>query len=257
MADVFISYKRAERSRVEQLAERLRGVGLDVWFDARLDVGSGEGFDAEIEREVTSAACVVVCWTPEALKSIYVRAEALKGLERDVLRPVFLEPCALPVPFNAIDTADLSKWHGETDAPAWQRVVSSVRACVEASKADAAQRRAQSRAAYARVQDQIFPGTLAELARRIAAIRERDAEEYHADILAVLAWLESIAEKEARHTAYGYELAERQSGGDAWRWWDRGGAAARGAEIAAVRAVLGRIDAAFARSQALLDRPAP
>lgn len=203
MADVFVFYKRAERPRVEQLAERLREVGLDVWFDARLDVGSGEGFDAEIEREVTSAACVVVCWTPEALKSIYVRA------------------------------------------------------CVEASRADAAQRRAQSRAAYARIADQIFPGTLAELARRIAAIRERDAEEYHADILAVLAWLESIAEKEARHTAYGYELAERQSGGDAWRWWDRGGAAARGAEIAAVRAVPGRIDDAFARSQALLDRPAP
>ena len=257
MADVFVSYKRAERSRVERLAERLRETGLDVWFDARLDVGSGSGFDAEIEREVTSAACVLVCWTPEARKSIYVRAEALKGLERDALRPVFLEPCALPVPFNAIGTADLSKWQGEPDGPAWQRVVSSVRACGEASKADAAQRRAQSRTAYARVPDQIFPGTLAELAWRIAAIRECDAEEYHADILAVLAWLESIVGKEARHTAYGYELAERQSGNDAWRWWDRGGAAARSVQIVAVRAALARIDGALARSQALRDRPVP
>lgn len=257
MADVFISCRRAERSRVEQTAERPREVGPDVWYDARLDVASGEGFDAEIDREVASAACVVVCRTPEALKPIDIRAGALEGLEGDVLRPVFLEPCAPPVPFNAIDTADLSRRRGENDTPAWQRVVSSGRACVEASKADAAQRRAQSRAAYARTQDQIFPGTLAELARRIAAIRECDAEACRGDILAVVARLESVGGKKARHTAYGYEPAERRSGGDAWRRWDRGGAAPRAAEIAAVRTALGRIVGALARSRALLDRPAP
>ncbi|MDF0665781.1 MAG: toll/interleukin-1 receptor domain-containing protein [Nitrospira sp.] len=257
MADVFISYKRAERARVDRIAQLLRGEELDVWFDARLDVGSGEGFDAEIEREVTSAACVLVCWTQEALKSVYVRAEAMKGLERDVLHPVFLERCNLPVPFNAIDTADLCSWNGKSDAPDWQRLVASVRARVDKSKADDKQRRAHSQAAYDRIPDHIFPGTLTILARRIAAIRERDAEDYHGDIMALLSWLESIAEKEARHTAYGYDLADRQCGGDAWRWWDRGGAAARSSEISCVRDALLRVEAALARSQELLDLPAP
>lgn len=257
MPDIFISYKRAERARVDRIAQLLRREGLDVWFDARLDVGSKVGFDAEIEREVMSASCVLVCWTREALKSIYVRAEAMKGLERDVLRPVFLEQCNLPVPFNAVDTADLSGWNGEPEATDWQRLVASVKARVELSKADQKQRRAHSQAAYERIPDQIFPGTLTVLVQRIAAIRERDAEDYHGDILALLSWLESIAEKEAKHTAYGYDLADRQSGGDAWRWWDRGGAAERSKEISFVRDALHRVETALARSQELLNRPAP
>jgi hypothetical protein len=257
MADVFISYKRAERTRVQRLAQLLRDENLDVWFDARLEVGSGEGFDAEIEREVTSAACVVVCWTREALKSVYVRAEALKGLERDVLRPAFLEPCNLPVPFNAVDTVDLSTWNGDANSADWRRLLSGVQARVEASKADEKQRRAQSQAVYDRIQDKIYPGTLPVLVQRIASIRERDAEEYQADILALLSWVQAVAEKEARHTSQGYELADRQQGGDAWMWWDRGAAAARSAEISQVLESLHGIEAALNASKDLLDRPAP
>jgi hypothetical protein len=37
-----------------------------------LEVGRGEGFDAEIEREVTSASSVLVCWTTAALSSVSV-----------------------------------------------------------------------------------------------------------------------------------------------------------------------------------------
>jgi hypothetical protein len=100
-ADVFVSYKRAERLRVARIAELLRESGFDVWFDARPEVGRGEGFDAEIEREVTSAGCVFVCWTRDATKSRYVKAEAKKGLERKALVPLFLEPCDLPIPSTA------------------------------------------------------------------------------------------------------------------------------------------------------------
>ena len=53
---------------------------------------------------MTSAYCVLACWTPVAVRSVYVRAEAKKGLENNTLVPVFLEQCTLPVPFNAIDT---------------------------------------------------------------------------------------------------------------------------------------------------------
>ena len=257
MSEVFISYKRAEPTRVELIAELLRQERLDVWFDARLEVGRVEGFDAEIDREVTSAACVVVCWTPEALKSVYVKAEAKKGLERDVLVPVFLEPCTLPVPFNGIDTASLVGWTGDPEAPDWKIVLAIVKLKVEEATANAMYIKARSAAAYERVSDKLYPGTLTLLTTRIAAIRERDAEQYQNDVEAILAWIESIAEKEVRHTEYGYELADRQAGGDAWRWWDSGGASARSAQIAIVRAALARADAAFARSQALLDKPAP
>jgi hypothetical protein len=101
MADVLISYKRDQRERVKKIADHLRiDEELSVWFDANLETGRGEGFDAEIEREVTSGYSVIACWTPAAIRSVYVRAESKKGLERGVLVPVLLEPCALPVPFQ-------------------------------------------------------------------------------------------------------------------------------------------------------------
>jgi hypothetical protein len=67
VAEVFISYKRDQRERVKVIADVLKDEKLSVWFDANLEAGRGEGFDAEIEREVTSAYCVLACWTPAAL----------------------------------------------------------------------------------------------------------------------------------------------------------------------------------------------
>jgi hypothetical protein len=257
MADVFISYKRAERARVQQVYELLRAEGLDVWFDARLEVGRGEGFDAEIEREVTSAACVLVCWTPEALRSIYVKGEAKKGLERQVLVPVFLESCTLPVPFNGVDTADLVGWSGDPSESRWQAVLGIVKSTVTKSKADEKQRAAHSLAAYERVPDKIYPGTLRLLVNRIVAQRDTDAWNYHDDIRALLEWLASLADKAARYSAGWYEFADRQSGGSAWYAWEKGEAAAQSAKLSEIRESLKRIDDAIVASQRYLDRPAP
>ena len=257
MADVFISYKRAERDRVEIIADLLRKEKLTVWFDANLEAGRGEGFDAEIEREVTSAHCVLVCWTKDALKSVYVKAEAKKGLGREVLIPVFLEPCTLPVPFNGVDTIDLTKWIGAKDEPSWDRVLKSVRQMVDRSRADVNRRMEHSQAAYERVDDKIYPGTLALLVRRIVAMGDWDARDYRKDIKAILEWLSSIAEKEKNYHTSGYDLADRQSGGNAWMFWDRGGAAERCAQIRESRSALAALDATLALSENLLDRPAP
>jgi hypothetical protein len=204
MADVFISYKRAERAHVEQIAELLRKK-MTVWFDANLEAGRGEGFDAEIEREVTSAHCVLVCWTKDALKSMYVKAEAKKGLEREALIPIFLEPCTLPVPFNGVDAIDLTNWNGEEDDPGWERVLASVQSKVDSSRADMHRRMAHSSAAYERVDDKIYPGTLALLARRVVAMGDWDARDYREDINAILAWVGSIAEKEKKLHTDGYD----------------------------------------------------
>lgn len=257
MADVFISYKRDQRERVRTIADLLKDEKLSVWFDANLEVGRSEGFDAEIEREVTSANCVLACWTQAALRSVYVRAEAKKGLERDALVPVLLEECTLPVPFNAIDAVDLTSWHGDKDDPSWRRTLSQLREKIEEAKRDEPARMKQSRAAYDRIDEKIYPDTLALLSRRIAALHETDAAKYHHDIEALLEWVRSITEKELRYQEYGFGLADRQPGGDAWRFWDSGAAAARAEEIAKVRALLTHLDRTLATSQEVLMRPAP
>lgn len=213
MAEIFISYKRDQRERVKVIADLLREEKLSVWFDANLGAGRGEGFDAEIEREVTSAYCVLVCWTPAALRSIYVKAEAKKGLDHDALVPVFLEECTLPVPFNAIDTVNLTLWHGDTDDSSWRRVLSQLKEKVGQGKRNADARAEHSRAAYDRIGDKIYPGTLALLSRRIAALHGMDAAKYHHDIEVLLEWVNSITEKELRYNEHGWEVADRETGG--------------------------------------------
>ena len=257
MAEVFISYKRDQRERVRTIADLLKEEKFSVWFDASLEVGRGEGFDAEIEREVTSAYCVLVCWTQAAIRSVYVRAEAKKGLERDAFVPVLLEECTLPVPFNAIDAVDLTRWHGDKDDPNWRRALSQLREKIEQGKRDEPARMKHSWAAYDRIDDKIYPDTLALLSRRIAALHEMDAAKYHHDIEALLEWVHSITEKERQYQEYGWELANRQLGGGAWRFWDSGAAAARAEEIAKVRTLLTQLDRTLATSQEVLTRPAP
>jgi hypothetical protein len=259
MADVFISYTRKERSRVESIEQSLREAEprLSVWFDARLQLGSEEGFDAEIEREVTSAAAVVVCWTPDALGSYYVKAEAKKGLDRHVLVPVFLEPCTLPVPFNALQTADLSSWDGAPDHPEWRRVVELVRKLKEDADGDREAAMARSAAAYSAVEQQIYPGALAALTRKIAALHDFDAILYHADIEAILSWCQAVFAKEANHHAAGFELADRQPGGSAWRFWDTGEAEERSARLDEIVSCLHAIEQDLQRSRRTLDLPTP
>lgn len=259
MADVFISYKRSDRARVQQIERLLRENKLSVWFDARLELGRGEGFDAEIEREVTSAASVLACWTPEAVGSVYVRAEAKKGLERGVLVPVFLEPCSLPIPFNDVDAADLSEWGGDGRHPAWQRVIARVKELKTAADRSREAAMVRSAATYGKIDQKIFPGTLKILTQKIAAIHEFDAQYYKEDIDALLAWMESVAGKEKRYVVDGYREAERRWGhaSGPWGYWDSGEAAKRATEIKEIISALARIIDALNESKRLLGLPAP
>ena len=186
-----------------------------------------------------------------------MKAESKKGLERDVLVPVFLEPCTLPVPFNAIDAADLIGWTGDKLDPRWITLLAHVKTTVAQSKADDLQRAAHSAAEYERIDHKIYPGTLKILIGRLVAKHDRDAWDYHSDIQAVVEWLESTSKKEAILNARGYELADRQSGGSAWYWWENGEAAARSQKLTELRETLQRIEAAMAESQKYLDLPAP
>ena len=120
---------------------------------------------------------------------------------RQVLVPVFLEPCTLPVPFNAVDTADLIGWSGDPSDSKWQAVVETVKRTVEKSKADEKQRVAHSLAAHERVTDKIYPGTLRLLIARIVARSDADARSYYDDICVLLEWLESVTQKAARRSA--------------------------------------------------------
>lgn len=81
MADVFISYARADRERVEVLAATLEAHGHAVWRDRQ--ILGGDDFVANIERELNAAKAVIVAWSIAGFGSHHVfQALAHLGLGR-------------------------------------------------------------------------------------------------------------------------------------------------------------------------------
>jgi MFS family permease len=129
VTDVFISYKREERPLVEQIAHALGDLGFDVWFDAGL--AAGESFSDEINRVARLTNVNLVCWSPSAIASRWVKAEALIGFERDTLAAAYVagpDGFSAPAPFNAVHTVDLRKWCAEPSSgdPEWRSLLRRV-----------------------------------------------------------------------------------------------------------------------------------
>lgn len=125
--DVFLSYKRDERAQIVAISERLDALNISVWFDAEMH--SGTTFDAEIEKQVRAAKCVLVCWSPGAVASEWVRAEATIGRQRGVLAAAILKDCDLPPPFNLVHAEDLRAGIGPQN-PEWLKVLERIGALV-------------------------------------------------------------------------------------------------------------------------------
>ena len=108
MADVFLSYASDDRDRVRPLVEGLEGAGYTVWWDRRLDPGTS--FDREIEQELSDASCVMVVWSNNSVESDWVREEADDGLRREILIPVQIDDCQIPLGFRRTHAAQLIGW---------------------------------------------------------------------------------------------------------------------------------------------------
>lgn len=129
MADIFLSYKRDERAAAEIIAERLRVLGLTVWFDASMR--SGDAFDGEIDREARAAKIILVCWSPSARESEWVKSEAMIGFNQKKLAACYVagpDGFDPPAPFNRTHMADLRTWFAsptDTDSE-WKSVLRRV-----------------------------------------------------------------------------------------------------------------------------------
>jgi TolB-like protein/tetratricopeptide (TPR) repeat protein len=115
MADVFVSYKREDATKVRKLVGALRSVGLDVWWDE--DIPASAPWEATIEKALKEARAVIVCWSPESVASENVRSEARVARADGRLIQVFLAPCEPPLFFGERQGVDLSKWRGNADDP--------------------------------------------------------------------------------------------------------------------------------------------
>lgn len=124
MTDLFISYSRLDRARIEVLAAVLERIGWTVWWDRQIIVG--EAFDKVIERALDESRIVLVAWSEHSVDSDWVRAEASFAVEQNKLVPIALDRAPWPVRFRTTHTLDLSDWDGTPDHRACARLIADL-----------------------------------------------------------------------------------------------------------------------------------
>src|SRR5215469_15418560 len=126
MADLFVSYARADRARVAPLVAALEAEGWSVWWDP--EIAAGEQFDRLIAEELEKARAVVVVWTPTSVESLWVRGEAREGRDRGVLAPVRFDNARLPIDMRAIHATDLDGWNEDRNSRPFRDLIRALRA---------------------------------------------------------------------------------------------------------------------------------
>lgn len=130
MADVFISYKREDRARVETIAGMVEAAGFSVWWDDR--IGPQAEWDRQIEQAINDARAVIVLWTPLSVESKWVRAEAHNANSRGCLVPAILSACDIPIAFSLNQTVNLADWDGNPADKQWRKMMAWVEDIVRA-----------------------------------------------------------------------------------------------------------------------------
>jgi hypothetical protein len=109
MADIFISYSKADRELAIKLAAFLEAEGWTVWWDKSLQ--SADTFRDVIMRELMAARAVISIWTPNSIKSDWVRAEAGRAKAEGTLIPVKSSDVSygdIPLPFGEMHTENVT-----------------------------------------------------------------------------------------------------------------------------------------------------
>ncbi|MGH8377321.1 MAG: TIR domain-containing protein [Gammaproteobacteria bacterium] len=133
MADVFVSYARADKARVAPLVAAIEAKGWSVWWDP--EISPGQEFDDQIDAEIGAAKAVLVIWTPTSVASRWVRGEAREAAERGILVPVRFEQARLPMDVRAIHTTDLDDWRENPMHPAVQECLHALGVMIARSQA--------------------------------------------------------------------------------------------------------------------------
>src|SRR5262245_18261153 len=110
MADIFVSYAKADRSLASKLVAMPEAEGWKVWWDTGLAIG--DDFRNEIMTELGRARAVIVIWTDASIKSDWVRSEAGRAQADRKLIPVKLPHLVyedLPPPFDVLHTENVGE----------------------------------------------------------------------------------------------------------------------------------------------------
>ncbi|NNL87521.1 MAG: TIR domain-containing protein [Marinicaulis sp.] len=136
MADIFISYARADRNKIEKLAAALEAEGYSVWWDRQI-VG-GDEFSTDIERELNAAKAVIVGWSDSGSKSKWVKDEASIAADAGKMIAVSIDGADPPIGYRQYHCIDLSSWKGNAKETVFAEMARSAKAKVTGEDAPVA-----------------------------------------------------------------------------------------------------------------------
>lgn len=124
MSDIFLSYARQDRDKIDRLAHALESCGWTVFVDRTIPAGGT--WRSSIGAALETARCVVVAWSKHSIASRWVCEEAEEGQERNILIPVILETVRPPLGFRSLQAANLAQWNGSLSSAEFHHLTSSI-----------------------------------------------------------------------------------------------------------------------------------
>ena len=128
LVDVFISYPRASRDKVDSIIDKLDALGLDCFFDVE-NIDAGANFPDAIDRALRGSKAVLCCWSPLYFRRPWCMIECRDALARGIMIPVAVEPfedLAPPADLRQINWFDLVDWGGEDAHAGWGQTLQSL-----------------------------------------------------------------------------------------------------------------------------------
>lgn len=122
---MFLSYARADRTIVANLAAALEQGGFDLWWDALIE--GGASFARRIEAALDKADAVIVAWSAASIGSDWVRDEAAHGRDSARLVPISLDGTLPPLGFRQYHFINFSNWNGSARAPEVAELFAAIR----------------------------------------------------------------------------------------------------------------------------------
>jgi hypothetical protein len=83
MANIFISYRRSDIQKAEQLASEIRNAGHQVWFD-EWNISLGDSIVGRMNEGLEGATYVVVCYSSSGITSPWMSREWMSALARQL-----------------------------------------------------------------------------------------------------------------------------------------------------------------------------
>jgi uncharacterized membrane protein len=106
VAEVFISYSRADQEFVLKLAKDMRQRGVDLWLD-QLDLKPGGRWDDQIQAALQKCTYLLVVLSPTSVKSQNVKDEIGFAIdEGDTVIPILYQPTAVPLRLRRFQWVD-------------------------------------------------------------------------------------------------------------------------------------------------------